>query len=292
MGKWFSGVVTALVLLLLTSLVGALLKGPIDGLANPNRLNAAVQFSPWTEKPTFADGNNATAKEVVITGKDSTELVKKLEFKQSAMEDFGLAVMKIENSGSGVVKEINIRLKESYKRPQVVFIDPTDNVHIIGESDRLKLPDMNPGDRTTVYLWGNFSPYLAENYFKTYSTEGDFRLSLEWPEVNEFQYNSFIGNLLNDYAWTVFVITSILLLIIFGIGLALYSEYLKGIFVSVKLRSEEARKFRADPDAFNINYIAAQSAWHVYQGRMKERAKVSEKTKGGDANGSDHDAVL
>lgn len=46
MSKWMGNVLTTLIVLALTSLLGALLKGPIEEFANRNRLQAQVQLAP------------------------------------------------------------------------------------------------------------------------------------------------------------------------------------------------------------------------------------------------------
>lgn len=268
MGKWFSNTIAALVVLALTSLLGALLKAPIDGLANPNRLSAEVQLVPWVAKPALLD-TKTDPQPVVLEGKTSEEIVEQLSFGQSALSDFGMARIIIENGSSNIVKNINIRLRSSYRDTAVVFVDTNRNVNIVGETDRVSLPDMAPGDQTTVFMWGTFSEYNIENYFRTFSSEGEFRLRYEWPEIRNFEYHSWIGSFLDEYAWTVFVVSSTLTLFGLLFGTAITTEYVRGIFVDDELRQKEIQKFLENPKKFQMDYTAGQSAWTAFQGRTK-----------------------
>lgn len=272
MGKWFTGTVGALVLLALTSLIGAVLKGPIDEFVNESRLDAAIQLSPWVAKP---DLGVAGQKNPASTETDDTDkLLRDLAIRQSSIGDYGIAVMNVENGSSGTVKEINVRLEPSYGTPEVMVIDPAGDVRNLGEVDRIRMPDMKPGDRAKIYVWDNFSTYDITDYFKTYSSEGEFRLNYAWAETREFEYRSSIGTFLDDYAWATFVAACVLLCVMVGIVCAVYTEYLKGLFVSPDLREEEANKFLADPKKFQIDSTAAQAAWNVYLGRMKKEQSV------------------
>lgn len=273
MGKWFSNTIAGLVILALTSLLGALLKAPIDGLANPNRLSAEVQLAPWVPKPALLDGKN-DPQPIVLEGKSSEEITDRLNFGQSAIADFGFSRIKIENGSSNAVKNINIRLRSSYRSAEVAYVDTNRSIHIVGKTDRVLLPDMNPGDQTTVFLWGSFNEYNIKDYFRTFSSEGEFRLRYEWPEIKDFEYQSFIGNALDEYAWTVFTIISVVLIIFLMIALAVYNDYIKGLMVSEELRRDEVRKFLLNPKKFQMDHAAAQMAWSIFQGRMKTEASA------------------
>jgi hypothetical protein len=252
-GKWFTNTIAALFILALTSLIGALLKSPIDGLANANRLNAEVLLSPWVPKPSFPA--QASRNEPVVLGaNNSKDLVESLEIKTSSIGDYGIAVMNVENGSSNDVKNINIRIDETYISPDVLYIDASDRITLVGETNRIKLPDMSPGDRTKVYFWGNFSSYDIKNRFKTYSSEGPFRLVFEWAEIKDFEYNSIIGTFLDDYAWEIFIVNAVILIVGLTIAVSVQSDYIKGLLV------------------FEINPAQAQSAWQVFQGRMKAQA--------------------
>lgn len=275
MGKWLSNIITALVLLALTSLVGALVKSPIDGLANPSRLNAEVQLMPWVPRP--EELNQENLEPFVLSKDDIDQLVRTLEFRSSAISDFGLARMIIENGGSHKVTNVNIRVDSRFSDPAIVFLDAERNVHVLGETTRVRLPDMGPGDRIEAYFWGSFNKYNSDEIFQTYSSEGQFRMSYEWPEIRDFEYRTGIGIFLDEYAWTIFVVICVLLILMLLVVISVYSDYHKGLFVSKSLYREERRKFKENPKKFEINYESATKAWGMFQGRLKENPLGKEK---------------
>jgi len=282
MGKWFSNLVAALVLLALTTLLGALLKGPIDGIANQSRLTAEVQLSPWVPKPDELDSSQDFVGRT-ITKKDARDLIEGLDYRISYLSDFGFAKMNIENGGADSVSDISVRVTSSIRKPQVIFVDANENIQIIGSTDRVKLPDMEPGDRITLFYWGRFNSYNVTERFKTYSSEGEFRISYEWPEARDFEYRSGLGQFLDDYAWTAFVIVCLAIVFLVSITLGMYQEYVKGLMVSPKLREDEAAKFLENPKLSQIDVEAAQAAWRVFKGKMDEEVKETEEQNDAEA---------
>ncbi|ARU15665.1 hypothetical protein [Croceicoccus marinus] len=251
MSKWLTTVVTTLSILALTSLVGALLKGPIDKLANANRLSAHVELAPWIDRSVIQE----LSEKPVEPPKTSEEILADLELSMKEISlksgaEFGVARVSIENASSRNVTDANFRVDRRYGEVEAFLIDADREALSLGEVDRVKLPDLAPGDRLTVYMWGNFSQYFFPESFRSYSSEGEFRTTFSWPEAQEFEYQSGIGRLLNEYAWTVFFLMVFILAVIFGLLAAVQDEYLKKMLKDDAFYMAEKRRYLSDPKKF------------------------------------------
>lgn len=253
MSKWLSNIITALVILTLTSVLGGFLKGPIDELSNQDKLKAQVQLAPWIEKPT----PSRVEKSAVSNSREENHLdnvinnLKKLRYSTS---DFGVAKIDIENSSGKKITDINIRLDEPYGPQESIVIDQNQHVLPLGDTDRIKIPDMSPGDRVTVFMWGGYSSYLFPERFKTYSSEGEFRVSFDWPKSKDEQYQSSISIFLDNYAGTIAIVSMLLLAISSLIGLNTYSEYVKHILEKREFYNAEKKSFAKDPKKFSPDF--------------------------------------
>jgi hypothetical protein len=253
LSKWLSNLITALVILAATSALGAVLKGPIDEWVNENRLKAQVQLAPWFAKPTLAAARQS-GKDVPSSDREILdELLENLSkiSPSGANDDFGVARVNVENSSSKKVTDINFRLDSPYGEQEFIIIDSDGKASELSKSNRIIIPDMNPGDRITVYLWGNYSKYLFSDRFKTYSSEGKFRVAFEWPEAKEFEYQSGIARFLDDYATDIAIWTSILLMFLFLIMNHVSGEYIKVLMKYPAFYERESERYTQDPKKFS-----------------------------------------
>lgn len=251
MGKWLSNIINALILLGLTTLLGALLKGPIDDLANRNRIKAQVQLSPWVEKPSpevEADEGNIDSdnpyREIL------NNLLEDLASNGASSDLYGLARINLENDSSNTVTDINFRMEGRDNDLDVHMIGADGRVAFSGETQRVQVPDMKPGDRVTVYVWGAFSEHLIRDNFKTYSSEGAFRTDYEWPDIQDFEYSSTIGKAFDAVVdWMLIFIVGLLLLFLFAINI-FQEKYLKGLLGNQSIYLHEKRRFEKEGDKF------------------------------------------
>lgn len=254
MSKWMGNVLTTLIVLALTSLLGALLKGPIEEFANRNRLQAQVQLAPWIDKP------NEPTKEVEREGGDENtyrtilnDLLQNLSSSRS-YGDYGVARVSMENTSSSTVSDINFRLTDPYGEFEYVVVDSDGKSTPLLRGSRVRIPAMKPGDRVTAFMWGGFSSYLFPEKFRSYSSQGAFRISFDWPQTEEYVFQSQIGKFLDDYAWTIFVVTIVLLIAFISIFLAVSSEYVKKHYKSEDFYKDERTRFLSDEKRFTPNY--------------------------------------
>lgn len=274
--KWLSNIITTLVVLAMTSLVGALLKGPIDDLSSRNRLKAQVQLAPWINKPekpsqtSKSDDNPKTDKEIL------DNLLKDLSnipYTVSSSDSFGVARTNIENDGSKVVTDINLRLDSPYGKEESVLIY-NGKMENLGEVDRISIPDMKPGDRVTIYMWGNFSSLILPDSIKTYSSEGSFRISYDWPQTQEFEYKSKISIFIDEWAESLGGFSIILLTVILGIYVGVFSDYVKNLFKSQASYESERERFLSDPKSFSPNIVGVEAAAKIASLEQKNEEKI------------------
>ena len=246
MGKWLGGIVTALILLALSSLLGAALKRPIDDWASSERLRAEIQLAPWIEKPQSASNGQVKSK---------PDLVSIYQSISPSLDDFGVAKIIVSNEGKSVVTNVNFRMDSPYHRQDIAVLSPDADIKFFNNSGRVKLPDLNPGDKITVYMWNDmYSSHLFPRAFKSYSSEGSFRTTYDWPTNQQRTYDSGISKFLDDYAgWVAGISLSILFVLM--VGVAAYNEaYYKFILKNREFYEEEKVKFDEDPKKFKPNY--------------------------------------
>ena len=178
MGKWLGGIITALVILALTSLVGSLLRGPIEDLSSRERLTAEVQLSPWFAKPANVKADANKPGDASLPLEDS---VADIESTFVSGDDYQSARIIITNESSKKVSDVNFRLLSPYRFNQAVVIDGAGHRKNFVQVDRIFVPDLNPGDKAIVYIWGNYNTLTFADAFRTYSSAGSFRIRYDWP---------------------------------------------------------------------------------------------------------------
>lgn len=253
MGKWFGSVVATLVLLVLTSAVATGLKGPIDDYFSGNRLTATVQLSPWIEKPTGA------APAAKASDSSASAMLKKIQEdmraelqRSSSPDDYGVVRVTVANESSKTVTKANFRLEDTYTADEGILQDAKGAIKRLGRTNRVTLPDLDPGDRITVYLWReNFSSLLFPMWFKTYSSEGAFRVRYLWPESQDRTFETGLGKFLNDWASLVLIGSGVLLLALLGIYVAVSEAYYKALLKSELFYQTEKQKYDANPKKFS-----------------------------------------
>lgn len=268
--KWFGSIITTLIVLALTSIVGGLLKGPIDDMASGSRLQADVQLAPWFNKP---DETGQGAKPAPESKSDrSTELSKVYEDAMQAADDaaralqlnlgeFQVARVLVRNESNKLVTDINFRLVDYPAAEIAVVIDESGKQSVHRNVSRLTLPNLKPGDRTTVFLWSN---YLNSNtlpkVFKTYSSEGRFRIKFDWPQTQTETYSSGVGEFLDEYSGTIATVCGFAILLMAIVGLAAMESYYKDLLKDPEFLVRERKRFDENPKKFSPNFTKADTA--------------------------------
>lgn len=140
---------------------------------------------------------------------------------------FQFARMIVTNEGSKKITDISVRLKEPFVAREAVLISEDGKKQFIEKVDRIKISDMNPGDKIAIFIWSNYlSSFNAENMFSTYSSAGKFRMGIDWPKSQVVQYDSFIGQFIDEWFYWIFGGLVLLLLIVLGASNTLQDDYL------------------------------------------------------------------
>ncbi|WEK41793.1 MAG: hypothetical protein P0Y64_10270 [Candidatus Sphingomonas colombiensis] len=245
MGKWFGGIVTALVILAMTSALGAWLKAPIDDWVSRDRLQAEVQLAPWYARPAVpAQSKQASASDDALNN-----ALAKLRVDADS-SDYGIARVTVTNDSSNPVTNINFRLMPPLSAQDALIIDAAGKTSSLHDVNRIMLPDMKPGDKALVYLWGNYSSYLFPERFRTYSSAGRFRVNYDWPTAQDRAYESGIGRFLDDYAVSFVWVSSGALTLLFGLMAAVYNGYYKLLLKDEGHYNAERTRYLADPEKF------------------------------------------
>jgi hypothetical protein len=263
-GKWFGNIITTLVILALTSLLGASLKDPIDELASGDHLKAQVQLAPWIPRPPLTAKDEMKS---IKSGENSIESVDSIleaendKLSISSGDSFQLARAIITNESSKPIADASIRIEAPYTPQVVVVIEESGKLTTLRNAERIKLPIMRPGDKVGVFIWSNnLSSFDIEDYFKTYSSAGKFKLRFDWPSSQIHEYDSGFGQFLDNWAVYALVASTIMLTVFLAILATAQSNYLKGLLSSEKLYYSERAKFEADPQKFTPAYSDGEKA--------------------------------
>ena len=116
--------------------------------------------------------------------------------------------------------------------------------------NRIDIPDLGPGDKAIVFMWGNYSSLTFEDVFSTYSSAGRFRVTYDWPQSQAQEYKSGIGRFLDEYASIGAWITGILLVGFLAIMAGFFESYYKRLLSDDLLYQSERVKFLANPKKF------------------------------------------
>lgn len=243
MSKWLSNLVTPLLILLATSLITAVVKGPIDEMANQNRLKAEVELAPWIDKiETRDEPSNPDEQTASILGRV-----------MQSTGNLGVARINLENDSGKQVSNISFEMP-GYQKSEAVMINKDRELTKLPDPTKVRIPDMNPGDKITVIIWGSFSTYNFKEDFKSYSSEGQFRTSYFWPENQGFESDSTIDAILSGFVWIGGSVSAILLVIILGIGWSQHAEFIKLLLTYPKAYQLEKARFWEDPRKFSPDW--------------------------------------
>jgi hypothetical protein len=251
MMKWLGGIITALVLLALTSLIGTAIKGPIDDIASRERLIAQVQLTPWMEKPKKKD-EKATEKAADTPESSIDEVFRRIQRRAlSAVSDYQAARIIITNESNKTVTDINFRLSQPYVADEAVIIAEDGSETFLQDAARVKIPDLKPGDRATVFMWGGFSSTTFSQTFETFSSTGRFRVTLDWPQTQERYYASAISNFIDKYAGDMGTYGAFAAFLLFGAMAWVLDSYYKSLLKDENFYRSERDKYLKDPEKFS-----------------------------------------
>jgi hypothetical protein len=240
MSKWLSNLVTPLLILLGTILLTAALRGPIDEMANQNRLKATIELAPWISK--------IEPSEIPIGSDNALDLI--MERTQQSTGLLGVARLNLENESGKKVSNISFDLAK-YRKTDAVIIDKDQHVTTIINPNKIKIDDLSPGDSVTIIIWGSFSTYELKDNFKSYSSEGEFRTEFFWPENQGIENDLGFLSIVDNFIWYGGSISAILLIIILGAGWSQYYEYSKFLLTYPRAYQAERNRFWENPKDFS-----------------------------------------
>jgi hypothetical protein len=252
MSKWISNLITPLLILLGTTLITALLRGPIDEMANQSRLKAEVELSPWIDR----SGDDARK------GASTDETVDNFmsRYMQSS-GNLGVARVNIQNDSSKAVTNISFQLPE-HRDAEAIMLDKEHEIVKLPKSDNIKIPDMQPGDKVAIIVWATFSTYQFKEKFLSYSSEGKFRTTFLWPENQGFDNGSTLSGIIDGFIWIGGSISAVLLVCILGIGWSSHWEYIKLIFTYSKAYEAEKKRYWENPKKFSPDWTLMSEKYY------------------------------
>ena len=235
MGKIVSSLVTPLVLLLLTSLLLAFVRDPIDEFANQSRIKAEVELAASYETSESPDEIISLIEEGQLTS----------SFYQM-FDSLGFARVVLRNDSNETVTNISFKLPDrSFSRGYL--LRPGEEPIALSDGGRIRVPDMEPGDSIYVAAWGSFPPRNLEEDFESFSSEGPFRTEFYLPVSQDFDDDTLLNNVFDFLIWGVGTVSALLLLAIAGIAWAQHFEFLKLLLTYPRAYETERSRFWSNP---------------------------------------------
>ena len=180
MGKWLGNLINVLLVLAVTTLLSALLKGPIDELVSGDHLTAEVQLSPWVPQPSnLIDQKNKKP----IDSLEVSGIQDVIDYSVPASSSIlQFAKITVTNGSSKIIQNGNIRFRSSDIPSIAVVSLESDKRIYMKKPSRVNLPEMKPGDKVLIFAWFTaLSTYDVDQIISTYSSQGKFRISYDWP---------------------------------------------------------------------------------------------------------------
>lgn len=243
MGKWLSNLLTPLLILLATLVVTALMKGPIDEMANQGRLKAEVELAPWID---VAGVGKSIEKSNEAGGVIPSVLY--------SADSLTVARVRLLNESPKKVTNISFELPSYDKKTAVIISKDGKFDEIKYRNDIFTIPDMNPGDKFTIIVLGNFTTYNLTEKFKSFSSEGRFRTQFYWPDNQGFESQGQFSKILDSVIWIGGTASVVLLIIILGIAFSQHSEYIKMLMIHKRAYKLESDRFWSDPRKFTPDW--------------------------------------
>jgi hypothetical protein len=264
--KWLGGIANACVLAVLTTAAVAIFQAPLSSWLQSDLLNARVDFAPWVDPP---EGQPRLKNPILDQADDSprTRVLKKavralsninkVSFDQNpyrASQNFGLARILIENNTHQVAKNIIVKFTRIYLSEKAYVIADRKYTNIYDGVSKIELPDMRPGDTTTVFLWYDYGyyPSLFEKYFTTNSSLGRMTVKYYTPATLDSDKSSFDDFVDNWGGWIMFGLLAFGWLAT-GFMAAIYGTYFRALLKDEALYQSEKVRWDADPKKFQPN---------------------------------------
>jgi hypothetical protein len=235
MGKLLSNLITPLILLLLTSLMLAFVRSPIDEFANENRIKAEVELAASIE-PLEAEDDIAG---LIESGLEKSHI-------DQILGSLGFARVTLHNDSSQTVTNISFELPE-ISFSQGYLLAAGNEPIALANGGRITIPDMEPGDRVFVAAWGTFPTYDLEDDFESFSSEGPFRTEFYLPESQDLGDDTLLNDIFDFLIWGVGTVSALLLLVIAGVAWSQHFEFLKLLLTYPRAYEAERSRFWEDP---------------------------------------------
>ncbi|WP_395622141.1 hypothetical protein [Sphingomonas daechungensis] len=232
---------------ILTLVLTAWLASPINNYFSSDRLVGTMEIGPMAERPLpqqKATDEPKTAEQLLDELKEGLENL-------SRYGGSSFANLTLENNSDKVVS--NIRLKfVGYSADVLLDREGEDKDVYVQNVQQFDVPDMKPGDSLNYKMWlGTSSPEYAAENLKTYSSSGEVRMSVSWPEtMDEFPHSGF-DKFMDDWGMSAAFVLMLVLIGILSLVSYSYEDLVKKFFKDRTLFEEHQKRFTADPKKYN-----------------------------------------
>lgn len=242
--NWLKQVITSLILVALGAVVLAAVQDPISKYFNGDRLNAAIQFGYWAERP---------EKYGILTKEEEKKIAKYSDVDLKLDEDPEFAKIVISNSGQQTVKNIKMKFSRFYKPDVLTLSRDKQPANFTKSVSNISLGILEPGEEIILYLWEpiGFSEILFPSSIKTYSSTGPFRTNFYFFDSNsDMDDASTFDYFMDQWFEFILIILGIIFLIAFIILALHYEDYIKRLLKNENFYLDEKIRYDDDPKKF------------------------------------------
>jgi len=246
--KWLGGIITSLVVLALGTIFVAFLQPLVRAIAPEDQLLAEVELSRWQALPEKA--------ETVTQNESDDEFLAQANKDSFLISDFyDFAAITIDNPTAKVAENVRVKIADRSRLDALILSDDgLTRTTLKGKHD-FKLPDMRPGDRVKMFLWGDsqFPKTLVTDQIKTFSSLGAMRTKFSAPSDNMYfeSQDSALFKFIDDWIGVAFLVIFGSLIIVMFIALVFYENYFKNLLKDEKFYQLEKERYNDEPKKFS-----------------------------------------
>jgi len=256
---WLKAITNALVGSLIALVLAAAFQAPLLDYFNRDRLTARFEAGPWIEKPRLrTDETRLAYDKGNAVGAAVKSFVGSLSDQNFDGQWYEAGKLTITNRSKKEITAIRINYTSLSAPDLLVMPENKDQSYFVKSANDIKLPDMKPGDRVTIFQWSTISPNLTDVNMKTYSSEGDFRINFDFPTTVSTNVAGQFFSLIFDYIWFIMLIFVIIIFIMLMVQIDFLVLYYKKLLSDDDAYLSERERFEADREKFSPT--AKQSA--------------------------------
>ncbi|MEG3148413.1 hypothetical protein U1769_00850 [Sphingomonas sp. ZT3P38] len=245
--RWFGSIATALILLILTTILAGYLEPIVKAIFPQRAIMADIQLSRWMERPT----------KVGIEEEKPSDDARENQSRHDTFfnpDIYKFMSMELLNKGDTIAENVHFRLEDGSRPDTLIVTDDGNKRQFITGKNDIPIPNIKPGEKVRVYLWAtySFSTLLTPDSLKSYSSVGPFETSYATPSGGTYYGTSTspFYDFLDTWAPLVGFFAAIGLIILFSVAIHMQEKYMRALLSDQSFYDKQKLEYDADPKKF------------------------------------------